>query len=38
VIEVAKDVAARAASLSGYCTVHQPGQLRHFTATFAPIP
>jgi tryptophanase len=37
VIEVAKDVAARASSLCGYRIVRQPGQLRHFTATFAPL-
>jgi tryptophanase len=37
VIEVARDVAARAASLRGYRIVKQPAQLRHFTATFAPL-
>ncbi len=37
VIEVVTDVAARAGSLCGYRIVHQPGQLRHFTATFAPL-
>jgi tryptophanase len=37
VIEVARDVAARAASLRGYRIVKEPAQLRHFTATFAPL-
>jgi tryptophanase len=37
VIEVARDVVARAASLRGYRIVKQPAQLRHFTATFAPL-
>ncbi len=37
VIEVAKDVAARAASLRGYRIVKQPAQLRHFTARFEPL-
>ncbi|OGO58469.1 MAG: tyrosine phenol-lyase [Chloroflexi bacterium RBG_16_72_14] len=36
VIEVARDVASRAASLRGFRIVRQPAQLRHFTATFAP--
>ena len=37
VIEVARDVAARAASLRGFRIATQPRQLRHFTATFAPL-
>ena len=37
VIEVARDVAARAASLRGFRIAAQPRQLRHFTATFAPL-
>ena len=37
VIEVAQDVVARASSLRGYRMVKQPKQLRHFTATFAPL-
>ncbi len=37
VIEVARDVVARAASLRGYRIVKEPAQLRHFTATFAPL-
>ena len=37
VIEVVTDVAGRAASLPGYRIVEQPAQLRHFTATFAPL-
>jgi tryptophanase len=37
VIEVARDVARRGASLHGYRIVHQPAQLRHFTATFEPL-
>ncbi len=37
VIEVARDVAGRAASLGGYRIVTQPAQLRHFTATFEPL-
>ena len=37
VIEVARDVAARAGSLRGYRIAKQPKQLRHFTATFAPL-
>jgi tryptophanase len=37
VIEVVKDVAARASSLRGYRITRQPAQLRHFTAQFAPI-
>jgi len=37
VIEVARDVVARATSLRGYRIVKEPAQLRHFTATFAPL-
>ena len=37
VIEVARDVAQRAASLRGFRIAAQPRQLRHFTATFAPL-
>jgi tryptophanase len=37
VIEVVKDVAARAASLRGYRITRQPAQLRHITAQFAPL-
>lgn len=37
VIEVARDVAARAASLRGYRIVKEPAALRHFTARFEPL-
>jgi tryptophanase len=37
VIEVAAAVAKRADELPGYRIVHEPPQLRHFTATFEPI-
>jgi tryptophanase len=37
VIEVARDVVSRASSLGGYRIVKEPAQLRHFTATFAPL-
>ncbi|MDP2350067.1 MAG: tryptophanase [Chloroflexota bacterium] len=38
VIEVAGDVASRSSSLRGYRIPRQPAVLRHFTATFAPLP
>jgi tryptophanase len=38
VIEVARDVASRASALRGLRIATQPRQLRHFTATFAPLP
>jgi tryptophanase len=37
VIEVAADVASRAADLRGLRIVSEPPQLRHFTARFAPL-
>jgi tryptophanase len=37
VIEVARDVAARAGDLRGLRIERQPAQLRHFTARFAPL-
>jgi tryptophanase len=37
VIEVVRDVASRAATLSGYRIVREPAALRHFTARFEPI-
>ncbi len=37
VIEVVTDVAARAADLRGMRIEHEPPQLRHFTARFAPL-
>jgi tryptophanase len=37
VIEVARDVASRAASLRGFEIASQPSQLRHFTARFSPL-
>jgi len=37
VIEVARDVATRAASLRGYRIVKEPAALRHFTARFEPL-
>ncbi len=37
VIEVARDVASRAASLRGYRIVREPAALRHFTARFEPL-
>jgi len=38
VIEVCADVAARADELRGYRIVQEPPALRHFTATFEPLP
>ena len=37
VVEVAERVMAIKDSLPGYRIVDEPAQLRHFTATFAPI-
>ena len=37
VIEVARDVAARAATLRGYRIASSPAALRHFTARFEPL-
>ncbi len=37
VIEVARDVAARASALRGYRIVREPATLRHFTARFEPL-
>jgi tryptophanase len=37
VIEVVAYVAERAADLRGFRIAHEPRQLRHFTATFAPL-
>ena len=37
VIEVARDVAARAPSLGGYRIPRSPAALRHFTARFEPL-
>ena len=37
-IEVVLAVAARAADLRGYRIINEPPTLRHFTATFAPVP
>jgi tryptophanase len=38
VIEVCEQVAARAEELPAYRIVHEPRALRHFTATFEPVP
>jgi tryptophanase len=38
VIEVVRDVAARAEALRGYRIVSAPAALRHFTARFEPLP
>jgi len=38
VIEVCADVAARAGELGGYRITREPPALRHFTATFEPMP
>ncbi len=38
VIEVAAEVASRAATLGGYRIAEQPAQLRHFTALFERLP
>jgi len=37
VIEVVRDVAARAPTLRGYRITQEPAQLRHFTARFEPL-
>jgi tryptophanase len=37
VIEVVSYVAEHAAELRGFRITHEPPQLRHFTATFAPL-
>ncbi len=37
VIEVARDVAARASTLRGYRIVREPAALRHFSARFEPL-
>jgi tryptophanase len=38
VIEVCEQVGARAEELPAYRIVHEPRALRHFTATFEPVP
>jgi tryptophanase len=37
VIECFEDIVERTSELPGYAITHEPEQLRHFTAHFAPI-